>query len=100
VEKIMNKKDKKRIVAEEYRGVLLPKVTVYLTEKDVDKRLDVSFIIMLKGLSKMLSVWGDFECKGGGCIDPRSALFHCRACVVNGIRGHVDQAIQNWETRT
>lgn len=74
-----------------------PKIGTYLTEKDADKRVNGVFVLMLEGLSKMLEVWGDMECKGGGCIDPKEALFHCRACTFNGIRGHVNQAIARWK---
>jgi len=70
------------------------RVTVSVPEKDVKKRMDQLFTHMLEGLSKMLAHWGDFECKGGGVIDPKEALFHCRACICNGIRNHVDQAIE------
>ena len=70
------------------------KILAYMTEKDVKKRMDLVFIHMLEGLSKMLAHWGDFECKGGGVIDPHEALFHCRACICNGIRNHVDQAVE------
>lgn len=75
---------------------ILPEVTVYMTEKDVDKRINWMFVRMLEGISKMLVVLGATECKGGGCIDPREALFHCKACTMNGIQRHVDQAIEYW----
>ena len=78
---------------------ILPEVTIYLTEKDVDKRINVMYVMMLEGVSKMLSVWGDLECKGGG-LDPHEALFHCRACTFNGIKGHVEQAIDRWKRKT
>ena len=48
----------------------------------------------------MLRVWGEMECKGGGVIDPKAALFHCHACTWNGIRNHVDQAIEHWKPRS
>lgn len=75
------------------------KVVVYLTEKDVEKRINLAFVLMLEGLSKMLEVWGDCECKGGGCVDPHEQLFHCRACTFSGIKRHVDQAIARWKVR-
>lgn len=71
-------------------------ITGYLSEGDVKKRVDSVFVLMLEGLVAMLKVWGDMECKGGGCIDPKEALFHCKACTFNGIRNHVDQAIERW----
>lgn len=73
---------------------ILKPVGVYLTEKDAQKRVDFVFVRMLEGLSKMLAHWGDLECKGGGCIDPKEALFHCKACICQGIKNHVDQAIE------
>jgi hypothetical protein len=76
-----------------------PKIGTYLTEKDADKRVNWVFVRMLEGLSKMLEVWGDMECKGGGCIDPKESLFHCRACTFNGIKHHVDQAIERWRKK-
>lgn len=82
------------------RRTIFPEVTVYLTEKDVAKRVNWVFVRMLEGLSKMLEVWGDMECKGGGCIDPKAALFHCRACTFNGIKHHVDQAIERWKPKS
>jgi hypothetical protein len=77
-----------------------PKIGIYLTEKDVEKRINFVTVRMLQGLSKLLEVWGDMECKGGGMIDPTEALFHCRACTFNGIRHHVDQAIERWKRRS
>jgi len=74
-------------------------IKTYLTEKDVEKRVNRVFVVMLEGLSKMLEVWGDMECKGGGVIDPHEALFHCRACTFNGIRNHVNQAIERWKAK-
>ena len=81
------------------KSILKP-ITVYMTEKDVDKRINYMYVLMLRGVSKMLEVWGDMECKGGGMIDPTEALFHCRACTFNGIRHHVDQAIERWTERS
>lgn len=75
----------------------LEKVKVYIPEKDVEKRVNFLFVMMLTGLSHMLLAWGDMECKGGGCIDPHEALLHCKACVMNGLRKHVDQAIERWK---
>lgn len=75
------------------------KIQAYFTEKDVEKRVNLVFVRMLEGLVAMLRVWCDMECKGGGCIDPKDALFHCRACTFNGIRNHVDQAIERWKDR-
>lgn len=96
-------KDKKKAPPiREERWPLKPtntSVGVYLTEKDADKRVNWVFVRMLEGLSKMLEVWGDMECKGGGCVDPHEALFHCRACTFNGIRKHVDQAIARWKSK-
>jgi len=74
-------------------------IKTYLTEKDVEKRVNRVFVVMLEGLSKMLEVWGDMECKGGGVIDTHEALFHCRACTFNGIRNHVNQAIERWKAK-
>ena len=72
---------------------ILSPITVYLTEKDVRKRMDMEFVHTLNGLAQMLEAWGDLECKGGGSPDPGEALFHCRACICNGIKNHVNQAI-------
>jgi len=94
-----DKKRRKKVTEERTRLVLPDVVKVYLTEKDVEKRVNWVFVRMLEGLSKMLEVWGDMECKGGGCIDPKEALFHCRACTFNGIRNHVDQGITRWKER-
>lgn len=85
------------------QGIDVRKVKVYIPEKDVEKRVDFLFVLMLTGLSNMLQAWGDMECKGGGYIDVREdgtdvgGLFHCKACVMNGIRRHVDQAIERWK---
>jgi len=76
-----------------------PVIATYFTEKDVKKKMDLMFIHMLEGLSKLMAHSGDFECKGYGGIDPKEALFHCRACICNGIRGHIDQAIERLEER-
>jgi hypothetical protein len=60
---------------------------------------------MLTGLSHMLMAWGDLECKGGGYVDIREdgtdvgGLFHCKACVMRGLRRHVDQAIARWKDK-
>jgi hypothetical protein len=95
-------KDKKRL--KEVRcGIIMPKVAEsvkpYFTEKDVDKRVNFVFVQMLEGLSAMLAVFGNLECKGGGCIDPKDQLFHCKACTFNGIKHHVDQGIERWKER-
>ncbi len=76
-----------------------PKIGTYLTEKDADKRVNWMFVRMLEGLSAMLRVWGDMECKGGGCLLPEEDLFHCKACTFNGIRKHVDQGIERWKVK-
>lgn len=95
-----DKKTTRKLIREQRTELVLPehqkKIGVYLTEADADKRLNYLYVRMLEGLSKMLEIWGDFECKGGGVIDPHAALFHCRACTFNGIRGHVNQAIERW----
>lgn len=80
------------------KSILKP-ITVYMTEKDVVKRVDFLFVRMLEGLVAMLKIWGDFECKGGGCLDPKEALFHCKACTIQGIKHHVDQAVERWKAR-
>lgn len=72
------------------------KIQAYFTEKDVEKRVNWAFMKMLQGLSRMLEAWGDMECKGGGCVLPEDALFHCKACTINGIKRHVDQAVTRW----
>ena len=95
----MEDKKKKQALLKEEKSPLLPTVTVYMTEKDVDKRINFMYILMLRGLSRMLEEWGDMECKGGGVIDPHEALFHCRACTFQGIRNHVNQAIARWEAK-
>jgi hypothetical protein len=77
-----------------------PRIEVYFDQKEIDKRINGMYVIMLRGVSKMLETWGDLECKGGGQIDPTEALFHCRACTFNGIRHHVDQAIERWKDKT
>jgi len=84
---------------EDKKTTRILKVTAYLSEKDVEKRINFLYVRMLEGLSRLLEVWGDMECKGGGVIDAHEALFHCRACTFNGIRKHVDQAIERWSRR-
>ena len=76
------------------------KLGIYMTEKEAGARLNWLFVRMLEGLSKMLEVWGDMECKGGGCLDPKEALFHCKACALSGIRNHVDQVVDRWKSKS
>jgi hypothetical protein len=95
-----DKKRRKKLAEDRTDILVLEKVKVYIPEKDVDKRVDFLFVMMLTGLSHMLMAWGDMECKGGGCIDPKEQLFHCKACVMSGLRNHVDQAIERWKERS
>ena len=95
----MEDKKRRKKPTEERTDLVLEKVKVYIPEKDVEKRVDWLFVMMLTGLSRMLMAWGDMECKGGGYIDAREQLFHCKVCVMNGLRNHVDQAIERWNEK-
>lgn len=76
-----------------------PKVEVFYDQKEINRRTNRMLVHILEGLSEMLKRWGDLECKGGGGIDLQSQLFHCHACTWNGIRNHVDQAVEHWKTK-
>lgn len=76
-----------------------PRVEVFYDQKEINKRTDRMLVFMLEGLSEMLKRWGDLECKGGGGVGVGADLYHCHACTWNGIRRHVDGAIEWWKEK-